>query len=333
MVLPPQDIINQKLCSDYYVSGPSPSFEINVAMAASICQVIGSTMGSQQSKTTPSLQFCLNGTMLQVKVPLAEYYTITGTCQAAPAVPTAAAAPKPWAAQQQAASLLLLPLAHDFAASMSAYLPNAQIDIASAAQGLNAIKNDNEAASWWMENYLYCCSESCNDWLSSIGSALGYEAYIEGAVAVLVILVYLMIFKADRQRLDLYSIKGIANIAFEVNNSSGTAGPDGTAGNKAKITVLEGKASKVASTGMAQPGDDRSRKTTEDGNNSKWDFSKNTGSSGGYGNQPNLADSPMQSAGVKSSQEIRENSRGTARLVSFADTDNTVAPVSAWQED
>lgn len=36
-------------------------------------------------------------------------------------------------------------------------------------KGLNAIKNDNEAASWWMENYLYCCSESCNDWLSSIG--------------------------------------------------------------------------------------------------------------------------------------------------------------------
>lgn len=69
-----------------------------------------------------------------MQVPLAEYYNITGKCLAAPAVSSATATPKPWAVQQRAASLWLLPLAHDFAASMAAYLPNAQIDIASAAQ-------------------------------------------------------------------------------------------------------------------------------------------------------------------------------------------------------
>lgn len=68
MVLPPQDIINQKLCSEYYISGPSPSFEVHIAMGASICQVIGSTMGDQQPKSTPDLQLCLNGSMPQIKV-------------------------------------------------------------------------------------------------------------------------------------------------------------------------------------------------------------------------------------------------------------------------
>jgi hypothetical protein len=81
-------------------------------------------------------------------------------------------------------------------------------------QGLSAVKNDNEAASWWLENYIYCCYESCNSWLSSIGSALGYESYLEAAVAVIVIVLYLAAFKSERQRLSL-TLKDIKDIAFE----------------------------------------------------------------------------------------------------------------------
>lgn len=94
-------------------------------------------------------------------------------------------------------------------------------------QGLNAIKNDNEAASWWMENYLYCCSNECNSWLSSIGSALGYETYIEGGVALLVLFVYLSVFKPERIKLGLTSLNRITAIAFESQvTETATVHPD-----------------------------------------------------------------------------------------------------------
>lgn len=102
------------------------------------------------------------------------------------------------------------------------------------------MKNDNEAASWWMENYIYCCSQSCNDWLSSIGSALGYESYIEGGIALLVIMLYLAMFESERRRLNL-SAKGIYDIAFATQPAAteATAGASTAAG--ADSTAADGQ--------------------------------------------------------------------------------------------
>jgi hypothetical protein len=66
---------------------------------------------------------------------LQDYYTISGSCPNAthPAA-AATAAPKPWPAQQLAATTLLLPLAHEFGMAMAAYMADAQVDIAAASQ-------------------------------------------------------------------------------------------------------------------------------------------------------------------------------------------------------
>jgi hypothetical protein len=69
-----------------------------------------------------------------------------------------------------------------------------------------------------MENYLYCCSCDSPDLLSSVGSALGYSSYIEAGVALLVLLVYLALFKAEQQRLHL-DLRTIAKIAMESDDA------------------------------------------------------------------------------------------------------------------
>jgi hypothetical protein len=83
----------------------------------------------------------------------------------------------------------------------------------SLAQGENAVKKDNEASSWWMENYLYCCNCIHDDLLSSIGSALGYSGYMESAAALLVLIVYLSLYGSERRRLHI-SLQEIKNIAL-----------------------------------------------------------------------------------------------------------------------
>jgi hypothetical protein len=163
-------------------------------------------------------------------------------------------------------------------------------------------------------------------------SALGYESYIEGVVAVLVILVYLIIFKADRQRLDLYSIKGIANIAFEVNNNGGTAG-SGEAGGGKTTVLSQDKVLQRSPNTASQAGHNSSQKTTESENGGKGDFGNGTACTGVGKLVPSLSSSTVEPPGALFGQEARENSRRTARLVSFANSDSCVAPVSAWQED
>lgn len=112
-------------------------------------------------------------------------------------------------------------------------------------QGLSAVKNDNEAASWWLENYIYCCQESCNSWLSSIGSALGYESYLEAAVAVIIIVLYLAAFKSERQRLSL-SLKDIKDIAFETTEVAAVQGQGATANSEINATQCPGEAAAAA---------------------------------------------------------------------------------------
>lgn len=80
-------------------------------------------------------------------------------------------------------------------------------------QGENAVKKDNEASSWWMENYVYCCSCVHDDLISSIGSALGYSGYVESAAALLVLMAYLSVYGSERRRLHI-SLKQIKNIAL-----------------------------------------------------------------------------------------------------------------------
>lgn len=99
-------------------------------------------------------------------------------------------------------------------------------------QGLNAIRSDNEAASWWMENFLHCCSPSCGTWLASLGSALGYEGYVEGCIALVVIVAYLALRHDERLRLrELGGLRGITGVAFELQEQQGQQqqGDDGVA--------------------------------------------------------------------------------------------------------
>jgi hypothetical protein len=121
-------------------------------------------------------------------------------------------------------------------------------------QGLSAVKNDNEAASWWLENHIYCCHESCNSWLSSIGSALGYEAYLEAAVAVIVIVMYLAAFKSERQRLSL-TLKDIKDIAFETTEVAAGQGQGATARISAGNTSSPGAAAETRARGCCGKGE------------------------------------------------------------------------------
>ena len=78
---------------------------------------------------------CLDYLLLALQVNLRDYYTISGTCPniTQPAA-VATATPMPYPLQQKAAASLLLPLAHEFGMAITAYMADAQVDIASASQ-------------------------------------------------------------------------------------------------------------------------------------------------------------------------------------------------------
>jgi hypothetical protein len=46
-----------------------------------------------------------------------------------------------------------------------------------------------------MQTSLYCCKCSYPDLLASLGSALGYQVYLEIAAATLVMMLYLSLYK------------------------------------------------------------------------------------------------------------------------------------------
>lgn len=59
--------------------------------------------------------------------------------------------------------------------------------------------------------------------MSSVGSALGYESYVEGAIALIILIVYLTMHKAERLRLGLTDFKTIGAIAFESETTTAAA--------------------------------------------------------------------------------------------------------------
>lgn len=66
LVVPPQDVINQKICTEYW-NQPVGDYEMIVGGSASICQSLGEQLGTFDVKPPPH-QICLNGTMSNVKV-------------------------------------------------------------------------------------------------------------------------------------------------------------------------------------------------------------------------------------------------------------------------
>ncbi|KAF8060058.1 hypothetical protein HT031_004997 [Scenedesmus sp. PABB004] len=209
---------------------------VPVGMSASVCQFLGVRAAPGGNATAPPApyQICLNGSMPDILVPLAPFFDLTGACPtlASPNA-TAVARARPLAEQQLAATLTLLPLAHEFGMAVSAFLSQAYVDVEAAAQrvtqGRDAMKGDLEAASWWLENQLFCCDRTCPSWLSSVGSALGYTTYVEGGVALVVLLVYLTLLSPERRRLR-NGLRGVAGIAFQSSAPPSEAGgrPAGT---------------------------------------------------------------------------------------------------------
>jgi hypothetical protein len=121
-----------------------------------------------------------------------------------------------------------------------------------------------------MENYMYCCSCDTPDLLSSIGSALGYSSYIEAGVAVVVLLAYLAVCKAEQQRLHL-DLRTIAKIAMESDdadkeeeNSKGGKGGRSSSGGGGAAAGADGEVAAVVKVkGTSQPS--RSARRQESG--------------------------------------------------------------------
>lgn len=101
------------------------------------------------------------------------------------------------------------------------FLAESEVNITAAAIGENAINGDNDAAGWWMENYMYCCKEECPTWLSSIGTALGYATYVEAGAAIVMISIYLAVCAEERSRLNL-TLKDISSLAFNSEDTGNT---------------------------------------------------------------------------------------------------------------
>jgi hypothetical protein len=102
-----------------------------------------------------------------------------------------------------------------------------------------------EAASWWVENNLYCCTCIPGKLFDSLGSALGYSTYIEAAAALLVLLAYVGLYASERKRLKI-DVLDVGSIISEVDvekppessSGAGAASTDELSGGSDSIEPL-----------------------------------------------------------------------------------------------